>query len=90
MGAVRPAARRGESPRGAILNRHTITVAATWLTLTAIGEVLIFAWDFFPVAASKEAGVVDDAFLLLTALAIPVLATYGAAAAGTGLTTTGR
>lgn len=74
MGAVRPAAQRGKRPRGAILNRHTITVAAGWLALTAIGEALIFAWDFFPVAASEEAGVVDDAFLLLVALAIPVLA----------------
>ncbi len=49
-------------------------MAAIWLVLTAVGEVLILAWDFFPVSAAKEAKVVDDAFLLLVQLAIPVLA----------------
>ncbi|MCH7740549.1 MAG: hypothetical protein IIC93_10460, partial [Chloroflexi bacterium] len=42
--------------------------------LTAVGEVLILLWDIFPVAASREAEITDDAFLLLTILAIPIFA----------------
>ncbi len=39
-----------------------------------MGEVLILIWDIFPVAASREAEITDDAFLLLTVLAIPIFA----------------
>ena len=56
------------------LNRDTITAAIIWILAIVVGEILLFSWDIFPVAASREAIIVDDAFLLLSALAIPVMA----------------
>ena len=56
------------------MNRDTLTATFFWVTLTATGEVLILLWDIFPVAASREAEITDDAFLLLTILAIPIFA----------------
>ena len=56
------------------MNRDTLTATLIWITLTATGEVLILLWDIFPVAASREAEITDDAFLLLTVLAIPIFA----------------
>jgi cytochrome c oxidase subunit 2 len=44
-----------------------------WLALTLVMEVLVAIWDFQPLAAAKEARVVDGAFLVLFLLAIPVV-----------------
>jgi cytochrome c oxidase subunit 2 len=44
-----------------------------WLALTLVVEVLVATWNFQPLAAAKEARVVDGAFRVLFLLAIPVL-----------------
>jgi cytochrome c oxidase subunit 2 len=44
-----------------------------WLALTLVIEVLVATWDFQPLAAAKEARVVDGAFRVLFLLAIPVV-----------------
>ncbi|MBI4307184.1 MAG: cytochrome c oxidase subunit II [Chloroflexi bacterium] len=56
------------------MNRHTATVFFLWFALTAVGEFVILGTDLFryPVAAAEEATVVDEAFLFLTVLAVPV------------------
>ena len=35
---------------------------------------MILLWNLFPVAASREAEIIDEAFLILTILAIPIMA----------------
>lgn len=40
--------------------------------LTIAGELLLFGWDIFPVAAAEQATTVDEAFFLLTLLAVPI------------------
>jgi cytochrome c oxidase subunit 2 len=40
--------------------------------LTIVGELLLFGWDIFPIAASEQATTVDEAFFLLTLLAVPI------------------
>ena len=57
---------------GRDLNRDTLTAGIIWAVLTIIGELLMFGWDIFPVAAAEQAHVVDEAFFLLTLLAIPI------------------
>lgn len=52
--------------------RHVLAVAFLWAVLTVVGIVLLVAYISFPVAASDEARVVDDAFTLLAILAVPV------------------
>jgi heme/copper-type cytochrome/quinol oxidase subunit 2 len=42
------------------------------VVLTAVGEVLVVIWDIFPMAAAEEATLIDDAFLILLLLAIPI------------------
>lgn len=51
---------------------HVAAVLAIWALLTVIGYLVVFLVDPFPVAASEEAEVVDDAFTLLTLMAVPV------------------
>jgi cytochrome c oxidase subunit 2 len=54
------------------LSKDLLWAGIVWIVLSAIGELLLIRWDFFPVRASEEAGVVDDAFLLLAVLGLPV------------------
>ena len=54
------------------MNRDTVTVAALWLVLSVAGVAAVLSFDPFPVAASDEAGIVDEAFRILTVLAVPV------------------
>ncbi|MBI4201809.1 MAG: cytochrome c oxidase subunit II [Chloroflexi bacterium] len=42
--------------------------------MTAVLELVVVPWDPFPLAAAKEAAIVDDAFKLLMVLGIPVFA----------------
>jgi cytochrome c oxidase subunit 2 len=42
--------------------------------LTAVGEVLAVTWDYFPLAAAREAEIVDDAFYVLVVMSVPVIA----------------
>ena len=52
--------------------RDFIFALILWGVLTAVGEVWAFTTDFFPMAASEEALLIDDAFRLLTILGVPV------------------
>ena len=61
------------------MNRHTITVAVLRAVFTIAGVALALSFSSFPAAASEEAHVVDDAFTLLTILAVPVFALVVAA-----------
>lgn len=56
------------------MNRHSIIVAVLWLIFTIAGVALVLNFSPFPPAASAQAHVVDDAFKLLTILAVPVFA----------------
>lgn len=49
-------------------------MAVLWLIFTAAGVALALNFSPFPPAASEQAHVVDDAFKLLTILAVPVFA----------------
>lgn len=49
-------------------------VAAVWVTVTALGELLVLRNSFMPGRYSEEATVIDDAFRFLLVLAIPVFA----------------
>ncbi|HIE21320.1 MAG TPA: cytochrome c oxidase subunit II [Acidimicrobiia bacterium] len=51
-----------------------IRVALLWLGLVVVGEIALFTFDFLPDQYSREAKVIDDAFLLLSVLGIPVFA----------------
>jgi cytochrome c oxidase subunit 2 len=56
------------------VRRHLLLVTILWLALTALGELAVVLWDPFPEAAAREAEVVDEAFLLLVYLGMPVVA----------------
>lgn len=53
--------------------RHLAIAGAIWIVLSAIGIVLVSGMQILPRIASKEAVIEDDAFVLLTALSVPVL-----------------
>ncbi len=54
------------------MNKHAMIVAALWVVFTIAGEAVVLLFSPFPMAASEQAAVVDDAFTLLTILAVPV------------------
>ncbi|MBI2165577.1 MAG: cytochrome c oxidase subunit II [Chloroflexi bacterium] len=56
------------------MNRHTFIVAILWVVLTILGEALVAISDLSPLAAAKEAAIVDGAFRVLMVLAVPVVA----------------
>ena len=56
------------SPRG-----HLVVAGIVWIILSAIGAVLVMGMQIIPVIASTEAEIEDDAFVLLTAVSVPVL-----------------
>lgn len=53
-------------------SRHLIGAGLLWVVLTAIGEAMLFGWEFLPEQYSREAKIIDDAFILLAVLGIPV------------------
>lgn len=55
------------------MNRDWWIVAAVWVALTAVGEWLILGSSFLPTGYAREAEVVDEAFILLMVLGLPVL-----------------
>ncbi len=55
-------------------SRPALVVVLIWAVLTAVGEVLVVAVDFFPLNAAEEANIVDGAFRVLSILAVPVAA----------------
>jgi cytochrome c oxidase subunit 2 len=55
------------------MRRDYVSVAILWFVLTFLGELSLPVFDFFfPMPASEEAVVIDDAFRLLIILGIPV------------------
>lgn len=56
------------------MKRDWLLVTLLWLTLTAAGEIVVVLWDFQPIAAAEEADLVDEAFFVLTVMAVPICA----------------
>jgi cytochrome c oxidase subunit 2 len=56
------------------LNRHALIAVALWILISASGFIVVFTYDPFPVAAAEQATLIDDAFTLLSLLAVPVFA----------------
>jgi cytochrome c oxidase subunit II len=54
-------------------NRHLLIAGAAWVVLSVIGVVAVLGMQIIPVIASDEAAIENDAFVLLTALSVPVL-----------------
>lgn len=54
------------------MRRDWLRVAGLWAGLTVLGEVAVFTWSMLPEGYAREADVVDDAYLLLLALGMPV------------------
>ena len=53
--------------------RHALIAIGVWAVLSAIGIALIVGVEIMPAIASKEAEIENAAFVLLTAVSIPVL-----------------
>ena len=56
------------------MKRDERNLVVLWVVLSVIGWVIVAAANIFPAAYSEEAHVVDNAFILLTALGVPVFA----------------
>jgi cytochrome c oxidase subunit II len=56
------------SPRG-----HLLVAGVVWVVLSAIGVLLVIGMQIIPVIASKEAVTENEAFVVLTAVSVPVL-----------------
>ncbi len=54
------------------MNRHLVYAAAIWAVLSLLGYALVLNFHPFPLAASEQAETIDNAFTLLTLLAVPV------------------
>jgi cytochrome c oxidase subunit 2 len=55
-------------------SREVILAAVLWLLLTIAGEAIVLVWirGIMPERYAETAAIIDDAFLYLTALAVPV------------------
>jgi cytochrome c oxidase subunit II len=53
--------------------RHLVIAGAIWAVLSVIGVVVVMGWQIIPVIASNEAAIENEAFVLLTAVSVPVL-----------------
>jgi cytochrome c oxidase subunit 2 len=53
--------------------RHLLTAGAVWVVLSVLGIVLVAGLQIIPVIASQEAAIENRAFVLLTAVSVPVL-----------------
>lgn len=56
------------------MNRHALIAVALWILISIAGYVVVLAYNPFPLAAAEQATLIDDAFTLLTLLAVPVFA----------------
>lgn len=56
------------------MKRHIFAVALLWAIFTIAGEAMVLNFTPFPIAGSEEATLVDDAFTILTILAVPIFA----------------
>jgi cytochrome c oxidase subunit 2 len=66
--------RNETSPGGPRFGREEALAVGVWLALTVLGELLVWRADPFPERFSNTAEISDDAFLVLTRLAVPVFA----------------
>jgi len=55
-----------------VLNRDTLTAGAIWILLTIVGAFAFLALDIYGDAASEQGTFIDEAFILLVILGIPV------------------
>jgi cytochrome c oxidase subunit 2 len=53
--------------------RHLLTAGAVWVVLSILGIVVVAGLQIIPVIASREAAIENRAFVLLTAVSVPVL-----------------
>lgn len=53
--------------------RHLLAAGLVWVVLSVIGIVFVAGLQIIPTIASREAAIENDAFVLLTALSVPVL-----------------
>ena len=56
------------------MNRHVRNVLLIWVALSVLGMLAVATLDIFPPSAAEQALVIDDAFRLLSILAVPVAA----------------
>jgi cytochrome c oxidase subunit 2 len=56
------------------VKKHALLAFLLWAVLTAVGEVVAVTWDYFPLAAAREADIIDDAFYALVVMSVPVVA----------------
>ena len=56
------------------MNRHALIAVALWILISIAGYAVVLTYDPFPLAAAEQATVIDDAFTLLTLMAVPVFA----------------
>ena len=56
------------------MKRDLFVVSLIWLALTIAGELVVWLWirGIMPARYAETATIVDDAFLYLTTLAVPV------------------
>ncbi len=54
------------------MNRHALIAVALWILISIAGFAAVLTYDPFPLAAAEQATLIDDAFTLLTLLAVPV------------------
>jgi cytochrome c oxidase subunit 2 len=73
MPPIAAAVREGNAPED-LVKRDWLLATGLWVVLNVLGFVLIASWSPLPDQYAREAEVVDDAFRLLTILAVPVFA----------------
>ncbi len=56
------------------VKRDGWVVGLAWVVLTVLGEILLWNLPIFPPEGAREAAVADEAFRMLTRLAVPVFA----------------
>src|SRR3989337_785400 len=56
------------------MRRPWLSIAVLSVILTALGEFAVWTWSMLPTGYWREAEIVDDAYVLLLALAVPVFA----------------
>jgi len=54
------------------VDRDWLKVGIIWAALTALGEVAVVTWRMFPEGYTREYEVVDEAYVLLMIMAVPV------------------
>jgi len=55
-----------------MVNRDWLRFLAMWAILTVIAFIAVFSFSILPAGYARESEIVDEAFLLLMALAVPV------------------